>query len=147
MPYLFVARTYARSLCIHPNFQATTRATSNNFVACRSRCRSLCVHTLRLSKKGRESAWMWPSPQIKELCNFQIVTQESSNECRHFTTKLWKNSTVKKYTETVGRKPKKMKQTHKIVIGIELTFSRLHSCNWFECFKTFFFFVSGEIIM
>ena len=46
MPYLFVARTHARSLCVHPNFQATTRATSDNFVACRSRCRSLCVHTL-----------------------------------------------------------------------------------------------------
>ena len=45
MPYLFVALTHARSLCVHPNFQATTRATSDNFVACRSRCRSLCVHT------------------------------------------------------------------------------------------------------
>ena len=47
MSYLFVARTHARSLCVHPNFQATTRATSDNFVACRSRCRSLCVHTLK----------------------------------------------------------------------------------------------------
>ena len=29
-----------------PNFDACVRATSDNFVACRSRCRSLCVHTL-----------------------------------------------------------------------------------------------------
>ena len=30
-----ICRTHARSLCVHPNFQATTRATSDNFVACR----------------------------------------------------------------------------------------------------------------
>ena len=41
-----ICRTHARSLCVLPNFQATTRATSDNFVACRSRCRFLCVHTL-----------------------------------------------------------------------------------------------------
>ena len=31
--------SHARSLHVHPNFQATTRATSDNFVACCSRCR------------------------------------------------------------------------------------------------------------
>ena len=49
--YLSHARTHARSLCVHPNFQATTRATSDNFVACRSRCRSLCVHTLWVGRR------------------------------------------------------------------------------------------------
>ena len=50
MPYLFVACTHARSLCVHPNFQATTRATKLSFVT-RTRCRSLCVHTLKNNSK------------------------------------------------------------------------------------------------
>ena len=43
-----ICRTHARSLCVHPNFQATTRATSDKIVA----CRSLCVHTLMVPPLG-----------------------------------------------------------------------------------------------
>ena len=48
-----VCRMHARSLCVHPNFQATTRATSDNFVARNTRCRFLCVHTLRVNSHVR----------------------------------------------------------------------------------------------
>ena len=49
MPYLFVARARARSLCVHPNFQATTRATSDNFVACRSHRLRACVRQIGMA--------------------------------------------------------------------------------------------------
>ena len=49
MTYLFVARTHGA--CVNtPNFDVCVRATSDNFVACRTRCRFLCVHTLRCEK-------------------------------------------------------------------------------------------------
>ena len=44
MAYLFVARTHGA--CVNTlNFDACVRA-SDNFVACRTRCRFLCVYTL-----------------------------------------------------------------------------------------------------
>ena len=52
-------------------------ATSDNFVACRSRCRSLCVHTLRSDEKH---AWYWRPGQIAityriEIWNWNIYTK------------------------------------------------------------------------
>ena len=65
-----ICRTHARRMCVHPNFQATTRATSDNFVACRSRCRFLCVHTLTSHSRVAHRYLSTPSLPNENYENF-----------------------------------------------------------------------------
>ena len=69
IPYLFVARTHGA--CVNTlNFDACVHATNDNFVACRARCRFLCVHTLSqhttscmTSKSKAKTVLVWMAKQ------------------------------------------------------------------------------------